>query len=41
MISVEEYRRLKRRDRAREFGLTEADLPRLIAEFRQERRQGH
>jgi hypothetical protein len=27
--------------RARELGLTEADLPRLIAESRQERRQGH
>ena len=27
--------------RARELGLTEDDLPRLIAESRQEQRQGH
>jgi hypothetical protein len=37
------WRRLIERGqaRARELGLTEADLPRLIAESRQERRQGH
>jgi hypothetical protein len=37
------WRRLVERGqaRARELGLTEADLPRLIAESRQERRQGH
>lgn len=37
------WRRLVERGqaRARELGLTEADLPRLIAEARRERRQGH
>lgn|SRR5258708_7484371 len=37
------WRRLVERGqaRARELGLSEADLPRLIAESRQERRQGH
>jgi hypothetical protein len=37
------WRRLVERGqaRARELGLTEADLPRLIAESRQEHRRGH
>jgi hypothetical protein len=37
------WRRLVERGqaRARELGLIEADLPQLIAESRQERRQGH
>ncbi len=36
------WRRLIERGqaRARELGLTEADLPRLIAEYRREQRQG-
>lgn len=46
--AIENYRREQRwrrtlaygADRARTLGLTEGDVPRLIAEYRQERRQG-
>jgi hypothetical protein len=46
--AVERYLRQKRwqkvyargEQRAREMGLTEEDIPRLIAEYRQEQRQG-
>jgi hypothetical protein len=46
--AVESYRKEQRwrrtlaygADRARALGLTETDVPRLIAEYRQEKRQG-
>jgi hypothetical protein len=46
--AIESYRKERRwrrtlaygADRAKALGLTEADVPRLIAEYRQEKRQG-